>query len=336
MLKRTATTKDVSLLRQLHLEGQLRLAPEFQRNAVWPRAAKAYLIDTILCERPMPLFFFQRGRSAQTGKPSYAVVDGQQRLRAIFDFMDDRFRLTQSKDKRFKGKKFSELHTDLQDAINNYDLTVEELTGYTDAQIRDIFDRMNRYVVKLSPQEIRHARQHGRFFDFIESLARLPFWKDQRVLTKKQLARMRASEFAAELVILLVEGPQDKKSSVDLYYGRYQKKFPNESEVKERLQGHFNWILAALPGLAQSRFRKPTDFYSLVGAVDRLTRGDEHTRRSDAKKAGERLVAFEKDISSKEPSRTALAYLAAASRQTDNIAPRTTRIETLMNILSGK
>ena len=43
------------------MDGQLRLRPEFQRNAVWPPAAKAYLIDTILEEKPMPLFFFERG-----------------------------------------------------------------------------------------------------------------------------------------------------------------------------------------------------------------------------------------------------------------------------------
>src|SRR5438105_334423 len=96
MTKRTSTTKDVALLHQLFSDGQLKLAAEFQRNAVWPRPAKAYLIDTILNDRPIPLLFFQRTGSAQTGRPSYTVIDGQQRLRALFDFIDNRFRLTQS------------------------------------------------------------------------------------------------------------------------------------------------------------------------------------------------------------------------------------------------
>ena len=336
MAKRTATTKDINLLRQLHMEGQLRLAPEFQRNAVWPRAAKAYLIDTILCDRPMPLFFLERGRSAQTGKPTYAVVDGQQRLRAIFDFLDDRFRLTQSKDKRFRRKRFSELSPDLQDNITNYDITIEELTGFTEDQIRDIFERMNKYVVKLSPQEIRHAKQQGRFFDFVEALSRLTYWTKYRVFTKKQIQRMRASEFAAELTILLVEGPQDKKSSIDLYYGQYQKNFPHETEIKSRLTSHLDWIATAIPTLANSRFRKPTDLYGLVAAVDRLTRGHDHSRKLDPQKSGAKLLAFEKDMAAKEPTRTALTYIAAASRQTDNIAPRTTRIDCLMKILDEK
>ena len=62
------TTKDIALLRQLYEEGQLELAPQFQRNAVWPRSAKAYLIDTILNERPIPLLFCQRTSSAQSGR----------------------------------------------------------------------------------------------------------------------------------------------------------------------------------------------------------------------------------------------------------------------------
>ena len=58
--KRTPTTKYVALLLQLRDGDQLTLAPEFQRNAIWPRAAKAYLIDTILYDRPIPLLFFAR------------------------------------------------------------------------------------------------------------------------------------------------------------------------------------------------------------------------------------------------------------------------------------
>jgi Protein of unknown function DUF262 len=57
---------------------------------------KRILIDTILNDRPIPLLLFQRSTSAQKGVPSYTVIDGQQRLRAIFEFLEDRFRLSQS------------------------------------------------------------------------------------------------------------------------------------------------------------------------------------------------------------------------------------------------
>ncbi len=223
MTKRSPTTKDVALLHQLHMNGQLTLAAEFQRNAIWPARAKAYLIDTILNDRPIPLLFFQRTTSAQKGLPSYTVIDGQQRLRAIFEFLDDRFRLTQSSKKSgYVNKRFSDLPAELQEQIRNYDLVVEELSGYTESDIRDMFVRFNKYVVKLAPQELRHAKGIGRFHEFVETLGKFDFWKTHRVFSPKNIKRMRSVEFAAELTILLIEGPQDKKASVDLYYQQYQ------------------------------------------------------------------------------------------------------------------
>lgn len=335
MAKRTTTTKDIGLIHQFQQTGQLRLTPEFQRNAVWPRAAKAYLVDTVLSERPMPLFFFQRGRSAQTGKPTYAVVDGQQRLRAIFEFIEDRFALTESKNKRWKNRRYSQLSPDLQDQILNYDLTIEELTGYDDKDIRDIFVRMNKYVVKLSPQELRHARDHGKFYEFAEELGRLPFWKESRVFTKHQLGRMKAVELSAELTILLAEGPQDKKTSVDLYYGRYQSAFPLGREIRERLTAYLRWLVIALPTLGKSRFRKPTDLYGLIGALEKVTRSGRGLSRLEPVRAGQALKQFELELSGKKQTRRGAAYLVAASRQTDNITPRTTRIEILGEVLES-
>ena len=96
----------------------------------------------------------------------YAVIDGQQRLRAIFEFLDDGFGLGESKDdssvKAFNNKKYSELPNELRQRILNYDIVVQELSGFSDDDIRDMFARMNRYVVPLSKQELRHAKRHGK------------------------------------------------------------------------------------------------------------------------------------------------------------------------------
>jgi hypothetical protein len=329
---RRTTTKDVGLLHQLHRDGQLELAPEFQRNSVWPHAAKAYLIDTILADRPIPLLFLQRHTSAQTGRPAYTVIDGQQRLRAVFDFLEDRFRLTQSDSARLSNKRFSGLgHAD-QDLILNYDFVVEELSGYSDGDIRDLFVRINKYVVSLSPQELRHAREAGAFYDFVESLGRWDFWKDQKVFTPLQLRRMRAVEFSAELAVLLAEGPQDKKAAIDLYYGAYKDAFPYHRDIERRLTSYLEWLVAARPDLSASRFRKPVDLYALLAVLDRHTGGRPRVRL-DPDIAGERLRAFERTLRRKRPPSESNRYLIAASRQTDNIRPRLTRMQILEQIL---
>lgn len=272
MAKRSPTTKDVGLLFQLYKNGQLTLASEFQRNAVWPRPAKAYLIDTILHDRPIPLLFFQRTTSAQKGLPAYIVIDGQQRLRAIFEFIENRFRLTESpKRSAYTNKRFDDLTDDLQEQIRNYDLVVEELSGYSENDIRDMFVRINKYVVKLAPQELRHARESGQFHNFAERLGALPFWREFRVFSAQNIKRMRPAEFAAELAILLIEGAQDKKSSVDLYYQEYKTKFSMAAKTEATLQAYLSWIPRALPNLRNQRYRKPVDLYSLIGALDRCS-----------------------------------------------------------------
>ncbi len=332
MPKRSPTTKDIGLLHQLYKSNQLTLAAEFQRNSVWPRAAKAYLVDTILNDRPIPLLFFQRTTSPQSGRQTYTVIDGQQRLRAIFEFLDDRYRLA-SGSRKYSQKRFSELDASFQDQITNYDLIIQELSGYSDNDIRDMFVRINRYVVQLSPQELRHAKGSGQFHDFVEKLGKEKFWRDYKIFSPKLLQRMRSVEFAAELTILLIEGPQDKKSSVDLYYGRYQHKFVEGSAIESRLKNYFGWIVKALPHFSTTRYRKPVDLYSLVGALDLASEQGTRLSRLSSSSAGVALVEFEKKTKIKEPIGEAARYVAAASRQTDNVTPRTTRIEILNRLI---
>ncbi|MFT3712309.1 MAG: DUF262 domain-containing protein [Archangium sp.] len=328
MPKRTQTTKDISLLHDLYKAGKLNLAPEFQRNAVWPSDAKAYLIDTILNDRPIPLIFFHRTSSARDGKPAYQVIDGQQRLRAIFDFLDDRYALTRSAPKALKNKHFSDLSQDNRDRILNYDLTIEELSGYRDADMRDIFERMNKYVVKLAPQELRHAKYIGYFAKFVGGLGKWDFWADHNIISKGARRRMKQTEFAAELVILLVEGPQDKKASVDLYYQAYeQTKFTPASNVERRLSAILGLVEDAF--VLAPRFRKPVDLYSLVGAVDRLSKRGKLPAKLTAKLLGEVLRDFSADVNMRKGPDVE-KYILSASQQTDNIGPREARIGVLV------
>jgi hypothetical protein len=199
------------------------------------------------------------------------VIDGQQRLRAVFDYIDGRFRLTQSAKKPWANKYYEELTTAQRQQLLNYSFAVEELSGYSTNDIRDLFIRINKYVVRLSPQELRHAREKGKFAEFVERIGQWSFWQEYKVFSPSQLARMRSVEFAAELAILLIEGPQDKKSSVDLYYGQYRSRFPRSKTIESRLKSYVAWIAEALPDLTNSRYRRPVDLYALIGAIDRLS-----------------------------------------------------------------
>ena len=148
---------------------------------------------------------------------------------------------------------------------------------------------------------------------------------------------MRHVEFAAELTILIVEGPQDKKSAIDLYYVQYKDSFPAAKLVEKHLKEYMMWIKQAIPNLARTRFRKPVDLYSLIGALHRISSLQGGIGRIKPKEAGKRLCEFEERLKVRERlSGDAMKYVIASSQQTDNVTPRTTRINILDNIISGK
>lgn len=328
------TTKDIGLLKQLYDDGQLQISAEFQRNAIWPRAAKSFLIDTILTGLPIPVLYFQKTLSAQTNRVEYTVVDGQQRLNAVFQFMENRFSITESDTKSpWHRKRWRTLSEDERIQILSYDFVVQEIVGYNSQTIRDMFRRMNRYVVALNPQELRHATEDGAFKRLVEDIGTWSFWTKYGVVTKQAASRMKNDELVAEVLILLNEGPQDKKGSVNLYYDSFRDEFEPTDALRRELLDILGIIETALPNLKTSPLRKPANIYALVGAISEI-RAEEIDLPS-ANVLGQRLTELTEEMARVENKRTnrATNYLSAQSRQTDNIRPRRARIDILRKVI---
>lgn len=64
--------------------------PPFQRDKVWPDNMKRYLIDSILRGFYIPAILVYTHQD-EVGMQRYWVIDGQQRLSSILEFMDDLF-----------------------------------------------------------------------------------------------------------------------------------------------------------------------------------------------------------------------------------------------------
>lgn len=325
---------DIAHLADLNKSGRIQLRPDFQRNALWPAAAKSYLIDTIIHDRPIPLIFLQPYTSPQTGLMTYAVVDGQQRLSAIFDYLEDGFRLSGPDVSEYSKLRFSRLPSAVRQQILEFGLIAEILRGYSPKDVREIFVRLNKYGVRLSQQELRHARGSGVFKDTVERLGRDPKWVGEGFISFSRSKRMRADELVAELLILLAEeGPQDKKGVVDDYYASYEEAFPEADALIARMDTYISWVRDVLGGWKRARFRKPVDLYGLIGALERLSDQGERLTTADVTTARRLLEAFDKELRSSSPTARANRYLLAASQQTDNVGPRRTRIDVLAEVL---
>lgn len=69
-------------------EPDLDLAPDFQRDYVWDNTRKSRLIESILLNIPLPVFYLARDKNGKI-----QVVDGVQRLTTIYKFFKNEFKL---------------------------------------------------------------------------------------------------------------------------------------------------------------------------------------------------------------------------------------------------
>src|SRR5699024_10416368 len=78
-------------------QGVLVLSPKFQRRNVWKTGARSFFMDTILRGYPVPPLHLRLERNPKRGMVR-DVIDGQQRLRALFDFIEGKYKLSSQLD----------------------------------------------------------------------------------------------------------------------------------------------------------------------------------------------------------------------------------------------
>lgn len=158
----------------------LNLRPEYQRRLRWSAAQKSKLIESLLLNIPVPPVFLYESDAAR-----YEVMDGQQRLNAVREFILGEFALTTLPVlKPLSGLRYSQCPPRIKRALDRASLSAIVLLlesepdkaqgrlSLTDIR-RFIFDRLNTGGTKLNPQEIRNALNPGNFNKVIIDLTRL-------------------------------------------------------------------------------------------------------------------------------------------------------------------
>lgn len=271
----------------------LDMRPPYQRNPVWQDHQKAYLIDTILRGYPVPELYLQTEVSSE-GVEHHVIVDGQQRIRACLEFIANEFPLGDDSEE-YAGLSFNDLEASARRRIFEYKFVVRMLPALPEAEIREIFGRLNRNNIALNRQELRHATYWGEFITSMTELSQLPFWVKSGLFTSNDFRRMLDIEYVSELVTAYLFGPQNKKVRLDNYYADFEEEFPD----RERVEFAFTSILAELANMftwpTSLRWSRKVDFYTLfVVLADRL---DEMPfDRSQREQLREQLTEFSKTI----------------------------------------
>lgn len=275
--------QQVLWFRDKYRDGSLVLKPPFQRKPVWVAKQKCFLIESILMDVPIPEVFVQQ--MIIEGEASFAVVDGQQRIRAVLQFLGleteeseveftgfalDKLNATSP----YRGLTFDQLTSEDRNKILKYSFSVRMLDVEDDSVLRDLFIRLNKYLAKLTDQELRNAMYTGPFVAVAVDLADDDYWFEQRLVTAAQIRRMKDVEFISDLLIGVMHGPQGGSAKViDEYYARfedYEDEFPNQRRIVKRFQNTLATVQQLFPSLVDTRWQNRTDFYTLFVAVAAL------------------------------------------------------------------
>jgi len=316
--------------------GQLQITPKFQRRQVWVPKARSCLIDTVLKRMPIPPLFVRLIIDPQKRRAIREVVDGQQRIRAIFDYIKGEFTVLRTHNPEFAGVTFGELPEETQGDFLSYKLAVSILEGVNDSDVLRIFGRLNTYTVPLNKQELRNAEFFGTFKQTVYDIAfkHLAFWRNNNILRDQDIARMGDAELVSELLVTMMDGFQSTKDrDLRRYYDKYDDDFPRAEKFSEQFERTIDTIGAIFDAhLAQTPFRRIPLFYSLFALIydarfglpgqssPKLTFSKgERTSVLDA------LTKLAKVIQSKEPPEDYLPLIEATRRATADVGKRRLR-----------
>lgn len=153
-------------------DGELVVRPTFQRNQVWEPKRKSKLIESLLLNIPIPTLFFAEDEDKKV------VVDGQQRLHAIKEFIENRYALTKLEVlSGLNDKRFEDLTERQQRIIRNRTLRCLLISSRSDQEIRfQVFERLNQGGVPLNSQEVRHCVYRGELNELLHTLVKDRAW----------------------------------------------------------------------------------------------------------------------------------------------------------------
>ena len=261
----------ISDFSEWYSDKKLELSPDFQRRSVWSSSAKAFLADTILRGKPFPKIILMQ--EFKDGKNIRVVVDGQQRLRAIFDFINDGVKISRAHNRENAGKVFSNLSEDIRLEFMQYEIGCDVLYAAPYSDLLDIFARINRYSVKLNAQEMRNATFSGFFksaayavgYEYVEH------WLRSRVLTKTSVSRMSEAELASDLLGCFLVQMQSSKA-IEITYKRFEDMEASIPRAVERLKFSLNFVsnIYSEEELKSSAWSVKHMYFSLVTVIGHI------------------------------------------------------------------
>jgi hypothetical protein len=276
------------------------------------------------------------------------VVDGQQRLRTLIGFIDDRalpdfdvgrdwFDVKRNHNKAIAGKRFAQLDTDYQSQILGYEFSTHTLpSSMDDRAVLQMFARLNSTGVKPNGQELRNAEYFGIFKGLMYDLAyeQLERWREWRIFSEDDIARMREVELVSDLAKNIIDGLSGKsQKGLNDLYAKFDESFDGAKVLARRFRHTMDQVGEILgDDLRRTVFRSEVYFVTLFSFLYEREWGLGSPLRSaksgpiDAARVRACLIKASKRFQSKEVPQEVLDAVLRASA---DLGRRRTRLEYL-------
>lgn len=254
--------------------GEVNLFTEYQRLPdLWDDVKKSKLIESVLLRLPLPNFYFDAD-----DENNWSVVDGLQRISTLKSFVIDKTLTLQKVEflTEYNGLKYDQLPRPLQRRILTFPITAYIIEkGTPDVVKYNIFSRINKAGLQLTPQEIRHALHQGTPADLVADLVRGEDLKDENGnVTKPATAegkafvkvtegkirtkRMEDRDFATRFVSFYLIDYHEYEPDLDSFMNRGMGKIKqlNNQEIQQLKDNFRNAMEMAYEIFGNDAFRK--------------------------------------------------------------------------------
>ncbi|CAK1694403.1 DUF262 domain-containing protein [Vibrio crassostreae] len=318
-------------------QNSIEISPHYQRRDRWSTEKQSALIESFLLNVPVPPVYL-----SEDDYGTYSVIDGKQRLTAIFEFLGGKLKLKGlTKFPDLEGYKFEELPNQLKNAlIIRPFIRVITLLQQSEPSLKyEVFIRLNTGGEKLKPQEIRNVAYSGPLNDLLLELSDSPFLKQQMKIKSKTSTPYRNMDDVEMVLRFLAIEDRWEAFGRKLAPGMDEFMSKNRKELPDLFRRKFVRAISGCESLwGDKSFQKPVDnngwreqfiaplYDAQMVAVASLSDAELDTLKGKPQD----VLAATRGLFENDP-----AFVKAVSQATSDTSAINKRVSVLLELLKG-